>query len=375
MDRLRLSGKRLDTDAVAGAADRGGNLLPSAADGPQPDRACRVLPLLPCPATKRTTVNDKVPARNVPDEFFAVLKPAPIALAQAPAMDSETHERASHGTPRLAKLLWRLLEASGRTTIPAIESAERTIAGEFAAIRRAAEHIEVAPGIELARVLFTHPRDWQSRRAFAVLRELAPRWPKGHEPQAFLLVFARGIHEQSIETSDGTIEIATRVRHPGTRETPIAGPELALVVIGNHPDVRGYAAQRAWAQPVHNGQRFMPIERDFDRMVVDALLVARRILVKDGIALTAAKSMFDRITPEGMARPDWHIVLESRGQAVSIVLSTEIRQRDEVERKALGFLGALIDVDADRIERLTIALRRTWQKQAPGSAGQPAANC
>lgn len=255
-----------------------------------------------------TTQSDRTPARNVADGFFAVLKPAPVALAQAPSPDVPSGDGASHGTPRLAKLLWRLLEASGRTTIPATESA-RAIGDEFAAIRRVATKIEVAPGIALDRVLFTHPRDWQSRRAFAVLRALAARWPKGHEPQAFLLVYAKGIHEQSIETSDGPIEIATRVRHPGTRAAPIDGPELALVAIGSHPDIRGYAAQRAWAQPVYNGQRFIPIEDNFDRDVIEALLAARRILWWEQIALTAFKPMFDQLRPEGPLRPRWIVTL------------------------------------------------------------------
>ena len=314
----------------------------------------------------KTTRSDKSPARNVADGFFAVLKPAPIALAQAPATDTPTRDSASHGTPRLAKLLWRLLEASGRTTIPAVEAGERAIAEEFAAIRRVAEQIEVAPGIQLARVLFTHPRDWQSRRAFAVLRELSARWPKGHEPQAFLLVYARAIHEQSIETSDGAIEIATRVRHPGTRETPIAGPELALIAIGNHPDVRGYAAQRAWAQPIYNGQRFMPIERDFDRDVLDALLATRRILARDGVALTATKPMFDQITPEGAVRPDWIVALTSGERAVRVVLTTRMREGDDSDGRALKFLGEPIEIDSDAIGRFTMMLRSTWQSNAAG---------
>lgn len=326
----------------------------------------RIEHLVSCPFFRAqilatATKSDRSPARGVPDGYFAVLKPAPIALAQAPSADSPTRDSASHGTPRLAKLLWRLLKLSGRTMIPATESAERTIAHEFEAIRHAAEHIEVAPGIALARVLFTHPRDWQSRRAFAVLRRLATRWPKGHEPQAFLLVFAKAIHEQSIETADGPVEIATRVRHPGTRETPIGGAKLALVAIGNHPDVRGYAAQRAWAQPIHSGHRFLPVEDDFDRSVADALIAARRILAKDSIALEAHKPMFDLVTPDGLVRPHWMVTLQTPERTLPIVISTRQRDDDDATRKTLDFLGTAIDVDPDLLERLTLTLKQTWQ--------------
>ena len=305
-----------------------------------------------------TTTNDRSPARNMPDGFFAVLKPAPVALAQTPASDAAPRDSGSHGTPRLAKLLWRLLEVSGRSTIPDVEPGERTIAGEFAAIRRVAENIEVAPSIPLSRVLFTHPRDWHSKRAFAVLREHASRWPKGHEPQAFLLVYAKALHEQSIDTTDGPIEIATRVRHPGTRTNPITGPELALVAIGRHPDVRGYAAQRAWAQPIYNGHRFLPIEQDFDRSVIDALLVARRVLASQGIALTARKPMFESITPAGPVCPEWEINLTVGDNPIPIILSTRADRQDERHQSALRFLGRVITTDTSTIDRLTLALIR-----------------
>ena len=204
---------------------------------------------LDCPFFKEQATagerTERTSARNTPDGFFAVLRPAPLALAQAPDHETRSRDSASHGTPRLAKLLWRLLESSGRADIPAVETAERTIAAEFAAIRALAEQIPVAPGIPLVRALFTHPRDWTSKRVFAVLRELSKSWPKGHEPQAFMLVFAARVHEHSIETSEGLIDIATRVRHPETRDAPISGPHLTLIAIGKHPDVRGYALPTA----------------------------------------------------------------------------------------------------------------------------------
>ena len=312
-----------------------------------------------------TLKSRRAPARMSPDGYFAVLKPAPLALAQAPDDDARPRDSASHGSPRLAKLLWRLLDLSGRTAIPAHESGDRSIAAEFAAIRALAERIEVAPGIALARVVFTHPRDWESRRAFAVLRDLAKSWPRGHEPQAFLLVFARTFHEHSIETSDGVIDIATRVRHPGTREMPIAGPNLALVAIGNHPDVRGYAAQRAWAQPVFSGQRFVPVDSNFDREIVDALIAARRILNGGGLALSATKPLFDAITPNGTVRPSWSVSLERGGARLTVVLNTNGAEASDPERRrALGFLGPVVDVEPATLSHLTQKLGQIWQDYA-----------
>jgi hypothetical protein len=301
---------------------------------------------------------ERAPARNPPEGFFAVLKPAPLALAQAPDDEGRSRDSASHGTPRLAKLLWRLLELSGCTTIPSVEAQERSIANEFAAIHAMAERIAVAPGIPLARVLFTHPRDWTSKRVYAVLRELAKTWPKGHEPQAFLLVFANQIHEHSIETSDGSIDIATRVRHPETSAAPIDGPNLALVAIGNRPDVRGFAAQRAWAQPVHNGHRFIPVDSNFDRAIVDALVAARRILASDNIILSASKPMFDRITPSGAVRPAWIVEMKHADRTIEVVLDPDDTVRTDRDRyEALAFCAPVIVVGAQNIHELTLRLR------------------
>ena len=315
----------------------------------------------PAMTSERT---ERAPARNTPDGYFAVLKPAPLALAKAPDDEARPRDSASHGTPRLAKLLWRLLELSGRASLPAVETAERTIAAEFAAIRALAEQIPVAPGIPLARVLFTHPRDWTSKRVFAVLRELSKSWPKDHEPQAFMLVYAGRIHEHSIETSEGLIDIATRVRHPETRDAPICGPHLTLIAIGNHPDVRGYAAQRAWAQPVHNGHRFIPVDSDFDREMVDALIAARRILAGDNIALSASKPMFDRITPSGTVRPQWLVALGHDGTNMTAVLDPDDTVTNDPKRyQALAFCGPVIAIDGASIHELTLRLRRQVQNQ------------
>jgi hypothetical protein len=311
----------------------------------------------------RAITSDKQPARNAPEGWFAVLRPPAVSLARAPEEEPALRDSASHGSPRLAKLMWRMLELSGRSRIPGHEDAPRDIAGEFAAIRTLAEKIDVAPGLPLSRVLFTHPRDWESLRIFAVLRELAKTWPKGHEPQAFLLVFARKVHEHSIETADGEIELATRLRHPGTREKPISGPDLTLVAIGKHPDLGGYGALRAWAQPVHSGQRFIPVDSDFDRDIIEALLAARRILAQSGTALTATKPLFDFITPDGPVRPAWIVELKQASDTRTVVIEPELADDDgghganRRRHNALGFLGEVIKIDRDRLAWLTTDLK------------------
>lgn len=134
--------------------------------GPERIEHTKVCPFHRAQQLAKATQSEKTPARNIPDGYFAILKPPPVALAQAPDVDAPPRDAASHGTPRLAKLLWRLLEACNRTTIPAQDEAKPTIKDEFAAIKRVAAQIEVAPGIALDRVLFTHPRDARRRNAW-----------------------------------------------------------------------------------------------------------------------------------------------------------------------------------------------------------------
>ena len=301
-----------------------------------------------------TITSQKRPARNQPEGYFSVLRPPALSLAQHPEEKPEPRDAASHGAPLLAKLLWRLLELSGRTVIEANEQDKRDISSEFAAVRQLAERLEVAPGIPLSRILFTHPRDWESRRIFAVLRELAKSWPKGHEPQAYLLVFARKVHEHSIETTDGTIDLATRLRHPGTRGKPISGPDLTLVAIGEDPDARGYGALRAWGQPVHNGHRFIPVDHDFDRVIVEALITARHMLARQDIGLTATKPMFDYMTPDGPVRPPWLISLQRGNISIPVVFETSSADYEEPRRaRALGFIGAVLEIDRSTLPNLS----------------------
>jgi hypothetical protein len=126
--------------------------------------------------------SDRLPPRNPPEGYFSILRPAPDALAQVPDLTDLVRDNASHGTPRLAKLLWRLLDVANRNVMPPRDADEPSIAHEFAAIKRVAHHLEIAPGLSLGSMLFTQPRDWETNRLFAILRDQAKRWP--HMPVA-----------------------------------------------------------------------------------------------------------------------------------------------------------------------------------------------
>ena len=257
-----------------------------------------------------------------PTGYFEVLTPAPEKLAQRPDEDGSDDRTRSASVPRLARLLWRLLANSRLNTIPPMrhERSRRSISEEFMALRQAAAAIEIAPGIALDRALWTHGQALHSRRAYAALRALASRWPSGHAPQGFLMLFAASFKGSTVYPSDcEPIRVVNRIQSPSVRENPIKGPYLVIVVVGDSPEERGYSAVRAYAQPVYSGNRFVPITTEFERTLLRALLQARTALEKTGIEIVIDKPVFDRLTPLGSCRPNF--LIESRSR-----MTGEIRQ-------------------------------------------------
>ncbi|MAM37040.1 MAG: hypothetical protein CL949_00715 [Erythrobacter sp.] len=267
-----------------------------------------------------------------PEGFFEVLRPAPEKLAQKPESASSDDRTRHASVPRLARLLWRLMSLSGvqRTPPPQEDLSARSIADEFRALSAAAARIEIAPGIELGRVLWTHALAFHSNRVYAGLRELSRQWPRGHAPQAFLALYASAVQGSTIIVAGAEpVTLANRVQSPSIRGNVIKGPYLVLVVVGEYPEAHGYAALRAYAQPIVSGQRFVPVDSEFERAVYRSLLETRRLLDKAGVDLVIEKPLFDRLTQRGACRPDF--LLEARSRATG-----EVRQ---LIVEAMGFVS------------------------------------
>lgn len=293
--------------------------------------------------------------RNPPDGLFAVLKPRPVNLAGEPETERPATRTKTLGYPRLAKLLWRLLSLGQHNIIPPIgDEGERSIAEEFATVRRVASATEIAPGIKLNELLFTHPRDWQSRRIFAILRKRAIGWPDKHEPQAFLLLFGKNVHGSELETSEGPIDLGHKIEHAGTAQARVPGPALVIAAIGKHPDDGGLRALRAWSQPIFSGHRFIPVEDEGERQLAQAILEARRLLAPQGVLLSAHKPLFDLTTPAGEIRPHWLVQVQRRGRPpVQGVIEVEgRRQMTDQAFAALSFFGPVLTLGHGALEIL-----------------------
>lgn len=278
-----------------------------------------------------TEVRTPETAADPPAGYFEVLRPAPEKLAQRPEGESSDDRTRQASVPRLARLLWRLIHVSGlnRTVPLSHESRDHSIGDEFRSLSMAAERVEIAPGVELGRAFWTHAQALHSKRVYASLRELARRWPRGHAPQAFLTLFAQEFRGSTIQVAGcEPVVLANRIQSPSVRGNTIKGPYLVLIVAGEYPEAHGYAPLRGYAQPIFSGRRFIPVDSEFERTVLRALLQLRRVFDRQEIDLVIEKPVFDTLTEIGTCRPDF--LLEARSRSTG-----EIRQ---LVVEAMGFV-------------------------------------
>ncbi|MBY0307044.1 MAG: hypothetical protein K2W86_18085 [Sphingomonas sp.] len=304
--------------------------------------------------------------RNPADGYFEVLKPIPEHLAQAPTYTTPDDRTRGASIPRLARLMWELLATSRRNIILPVSATKgqgrRSIAHEFATIREAARRISVAPQIRLADVLFTHPDSFLEGKVFGRLRALERRWPGGHAPQAFLLLYTRAIRGNALFLAGGkTITTTSRVISPSTRASPIHGPFLSLVVVGKHPDDHAYTAIGAYAEPIHSGMRFIPIRSDQDRILIRGIDDARWKMHRQGINLQITVPLFDALIENEQVRPK--LVVDAfdqhSGEMATLVFddagNDEVFGADERTRRhaLLGKVGRVVPATPDLHDDIT----------------------
>ena len=289
-------------------------------------------------ATNRITeVRSPLNPAEPPAGFFEVLRPAPENLAQRPEEDLTDDRTRNASIPRLARLLWRLIDAADLNRIPPLRHASPSpsIKDEFKALGQAAAKIEIAPGVELASALWTHAQPLHSKQVYASLRRLTEKWPRGHAPQAFLTLFAPAFQGSTIEVPGcEPVLVANRVQSPSVRTNIIKGPYLVLVVVGEYPESRGFAPLRAYAQPIYSGQHFVPVDSEFERQVLRQLFEAQNSLDRLNIDLAIEKPVFDRLTDMGPCRPDFLVEARSRETGEIRLLIIEALGFDDASYRA-----------------------------------------
>jgi hypothetical protein len=230
---------------------------------------------------------------------------------------------------------------------------EPSIQAEFDALKRGARGLEVAPGIELTRVLFYYAGAYHSEQIFAKLRSLARNWPEDHAPQAFMLLYTALVHGHDLDVRGfAPIHVANRVQCLPFKGRPVSGPFLSLVVIGDHHETHGYTAVRAYAKPIFSGRRFMTVGSDTERDLLERLFTLRNQLMRGGTALGITKPLFDDMTEAGFVRADM-IVETQRNDGVVTRFALVIRSRDDAAPvpTAIDYIGHLILVTDETLMR------------------------
>ncbi|WP_454887356.1 hypothetical protein [Sphingomonas oryzagri] len=260
-----------------------------------------------------------------PDGFFSALKPLGEHLAQQPIDDADDNRVRGRSTPRLARLLWKLIELGRTNIVEAIGHRPKpSITIEFAALREAARDLWIAPAKPLASFLFTHPDMLRSRRIYAKLREAAETWPDGHEPHAFLILYAANITKREIQLADGEpITVTSDIIRP-TLKMIDRGPWLVILAIGHHSQARGYAPVRAYAQPIQNGRQFVPVDSNAERAFLAQLLDLQWSLNADRVDFRIKKAVFDLETDLGPCRPDFMLDILDRRTGVRRLQNIEL---------------------------------------------------
>lgn len=307
------------------------------------------------PPRIRETVKDSLYAIGLPKGLFSAHQKAPEKLAQRPE-DIEPDDR-SRGVaiPRLGKLLWLLLERAGSNILRELPPSGRragSISEEMRHLKRAAQGLEIAPGIRLSDHLYTNAIDYEKRRVHARLRAAAETWPPEFAPQAFLLLEASEVTSSKVVTGLGTVEIRNRIQHTGIIRAEVEPPFLVLAVVGEHSRREGYLALRAYAQPVFSGNQFVPAERDHDRDVLRALQQAQYELRRLGVRMAVKKVLFDIALAAGSARPDFLVALLDEHSGVECKFALQILQSDDadylelrsIERERLGQAGLVVSL-------------------------------
>lgn len=312
------------------------------------------------PPRIRETMKDSLYAIGLPKGLFSAHQKAPEKLAQKPE-DIEPDDR-SRGVaiPRLGKLLWLLLERAGSNILRELPPSGRragSISEEMRHLKRAAQGLEIAPGIRLSDHLYTNAIDYEKRRVHARLRAAAETWPPEFAPQAFLLLEASEVTSSEVVTGLGTVEIRNRIQHTGIIRAEVEPPFLVLAVVGEHSRREGYLALRAYAQPVFSGNQFVPAERDHDRGVLRALQQAQFELRRLGVRMAVKKVLFDIALAAGSARPDFLVALLDEHSGVECKFALQILQSDDadylelrsIERERLSQAGLVVSMAASSV--------------------------
>ena len=275
----------------------------------------------PAPVRPRKKPDGSSPHKPVKVEFFEILRPFKMQLAQESTATPDDRAR-TDSIPRLARLLWLLMHDAGLTTIRAnIDQAEQLgVQNAYRRLLAATLGYRIAPERALAQNFIPgldNP-DVQLPVIYEHLKEDQKTWPQDHLPQSFAVTFATGVHAETLHLPNGQkIELATRVARPSAFKQSIPGPFLAIILIGHLTERKSDPMPlRAYAQPVISETYLTAVDSDLERRTALELAESQRALASSARLLDIEKPLFDYNTGAGLCRPDF--ILEYQDRALNI---------------------------------------------------------
>lgn len=303
-----------------------------------------------------------------PSGYFSIVRPMPENVSQKPD-HSSGNVRADDAEPRLARLLWTLMEGAHLNLVvsPFGQTTER-MGDLFTRIRDAAATRMVAPGVKLLKHLHTFPKAFHDGTIEKQLAETEGSWPHGHVPHAYLLVYVKDVAgDRLMFNGQEPITVIGNIEHPaGVKRT--GGPYLALVAVGTEPEFGTYGALRAWLQPIHSPLDFFPVMHAADRQTVSELFKVQRSFADARVRMDLGKPLFDVALGAHHHRPDFIVSARKPDtDPVTLVLQIVGLGNDEARRRKTQTTARIrehhpvLDIDANDALRTGEVAQRAFE--------------
>ena len=302
--------------------------------------------------------------------------PVHLAISCQPQRDFVTgQKRSPHPPPKLARMLFTLLEEARLHIIPPSwwKQRKQTDLRQHR-LQRTQRHI--VNRIPLKHYLTTQPNEIAGgcRRLETFAKAGGRDWPPHVKPQAFFAGIANGynITAQTLQVAGppSTLPLETPPICFAPPHSRPRGPFWAFAHIGEsqlHPG--RYVLRQAYVHPVFSQALPVVVDSDAERQTLEILLAVQRSLLERGLSIAITKPLHDFTTSAGEPyRPDFVLFPVRRGRGMQvgscIVVETmgfaeqEYLERKEKTHRRMAELGEVLALDFS--QKLTTDRKRDY---------------
>ncbi|WP_017326097.1 hypothetical protein [Synechococcus sp. PCC 7336] len=287
----------------------------------------------------------------------------------------QTDRRRSHRWPKLARMLFTLLEEAQLNVIrPGWWRRSNYPQQQYRRLQRTKRHI--INRIPLRHYLTTEPEAIAAgcQRLEALLSRGGGDWPPHVKPQAWFVGLA-----SQVDIERRQLYFVGKPDSIAIEEPPIcfapphshrSAPYWAIAQLGESKLAPGqYVLRQAYTHPVYSTSLLVPVDSDAERQTLALLLELQRLVCRQGIPLTVTKPLHDFASSEGEPyRPDFVLYrdrLDRKGQHNIVVETMGFDNSAYLARKdrthpRMAELGEVIPLDWS--QPLTPRRKRAFQQ-------------